>query len=96
MNDFTKWDSGGLTQGAADLRNAYRAIKDELDDLESTLEAKLEYWEGDARSAYSDAKSDWNKATDELNDILERLGLAVNNINDNYTATERSNSGIFG
>ena len=96
MTEFTQWDSGSLSQGAADLRLAYRGIEDELNDLEKALEAKLDLWEGDAKQAYWDAKAQWEQGTRELNNILERLGVAVTDIESNYSATERANQGIFG
>lgn len=96
MSDFTAWNGEALTQGAADLRLAYRGIRDELNDLQTALEAKLEQWDGDARSAYQDAKQQWNEGANGLNDILDRLNLAVDNIHNNYSGAERANQGIFG
>lgn len=95
MSDYTAWNSEGLTQGAADLRLAYRGIRDSLNDLEKALEAKLGEWSGEAREAYTDAKRQWNEGANGLNDILDNLNLAVENIHSNYSATERANQGIF-
>jgi WXG100 family type VII secretion target len=95
MTDFTRWDPAALDQLQANLRLAYRGVEDETNDLEKALEAKLAEWDGDAKQAYWDAKAQWEKAIGELNDVLSQLGAAVENIKGNYTATERSNTGIF-
>lgn len=96
MNDYTAWNGEALTQGAADMRLAYRGIRDSLDDLEKALEAKLGQWDGDARAAYTEAKQQWNEGANGLNEILDRLNLAVENIHGNYSGAERANQGIFG
>jgi WXG100 family type VII secretion target len=95
MSDFTRWDPAALDQLQANLRLAYRGIEDETNDLEKSLEAKLANWDGGAKEAYWDAKRQWEKAIQELNQVLGQLGAAVQNIKDNYTETERSNSTIF-
>ena len=95
MSDFTRWDPASLDTLQANLRLAYRGVQDETDDLEKTLEGKLADWDGDARAAYTDAKAQWDKACRELNDVLGQLGAAVENIKQNYTDTERSNTTVF-
>lgn len=95
MSDTTTYDSAALQQLAADLRLAYRGISDELDDLEKSLESKLAMWDGEARGAYTDAKRQWDQKTVELNTILQQIGAAVENTNENYTRTEKDNTSMF-
>ena len=95
MTDFTRWDPAALDQLQANLRLAYRGIEDETNDLEKSLEGKLAEWDGEAKTAYWEAKAQWEKAISELNAVLDQLGAAVENIKTNYTDTERSNSTIF-
>lgn len=95
MSDYTRWDSGGMSQAEADLRLAYRGIAGELEDLEREVEKHLDRWTGTARDAYTTAKSEWHKGTDELNTILGTLGVAVRDIHENYTKAERDNQTIF-
>lgn len=93
--DYTRWSAGSMTQAVADLRTAYRLTEDELNDLETALEGKLQDWEGGARQAYWDAKRDWEQQTKELNAILEQLGAAVGDVHENYNAAEKDGVGIF-
>lgn len=95
MSDYTAWNGSSMTQAEADLRLAYRGIKDELEDLEREVEKHLQQWTGTARESYTSAKSDWHTATDELNHILGTLGVAVRDIHDNYSQAERDNQTIF-
>jgi WXG100 family type VII secretion target len=84
-----------MTQAVADLRSAYRMTEDELNDLEKSLEGKLQEWQGDARGAYWTAKAEWEKQTRELNTVLEQLGAAVSDVHANYNQAERDGVGIF-
>ena len=95
MSDLTRWNSQALLDLQSNLRLAYRGVEDETNDLEKSLEAKLQEWDGDAKTAYWDAKAQWEKAIRELNGVLDQLHAAVQNVHDNYTATERSNTTIF-
>jgi WXG100 family type VII secretion target len=93
--DYTRWSAGSMSQGVADMRMAYRATEDELNDLESALEGKLQEWEGGAREAYWVAKREWEEATRDLNAVLEQLGAGVENVHQNYDQAERDGVGIF-
>lgn len=94
--DFTRWDDGKMSEAEADLRLAYRQIKENLENLEKDLEKTLGQWESEAREYYDDARRQWNEGAAGLNDILAQLGVAVGNIRENYTATEKNNASIFG
>lgn len=94
-DSFTQWNAGAMTQAVADLRSAYRMTKDELDDLEKSVETHLAQWTGDARGAYTTAKAQWDKDANELNDVLERLGAGVEDVHGNYNQAERDGVGIF-
>jgi WXG100 family type VII secretion target len=94
-NDSTTWSAAAMTQAVADFRSAYRMTEDELNDLESAVENKLQEWTGDAREAYTVAKKTWEQDTKDLNAILEQLGAAVENVHGNYNQAERDGVGIF-
>jgi 6 kDa early secretory antigenic target len=95
MSDSTTWSAAAMTQAVADFRSAYRMTEDELNDLESAVENRLQEWTGDAKEAYGVAKREWEKTTRELNAILEQLGAAVENVHGNYNQAERDGVGIF-
>ena len=93
--NVTAWSAQALDELEANLRLAYRGVEDETNDLEKYIEGKLQDWTGDAREAYTDAKRQWEQAIRELNGVLDNLGVAVKNIHENYSSTERSNATIL-
>ncbi|GAA3969261.1 hypothetical protein GCM10023085_59500 [Actinomadura viridis] len=85
-----------LQQAQADFTLAYRALTDELDDLEKNLESKLSRWEGNAVEAYWIHKREWDKAAQHIGTVLNQLGMVIGDAHTNYTAAERRNQGIWG
>lgn len=95
MSDYTKANFGAMQQAQADFTLAYRALTDELDDLEKTLEKQLAQWEGDAVSAYWDAKRQWDAAANHIGQVLNQLGAVIGEAHSNYSSAERRNQGIW-
>ncbi|REE96581.1 WXG100 family type VII secretion target [Thermomonospora umbrina] len=95
MTDYTKVNFGGMQQAQADFTLAYRALVDELDDLEKTLEAQLSQWEGDAVTAYWEAKAKWDAAAAQIGNVLAQLGTVIGEAHSNYSAAERANQGLW-
>ncbi|MCP2343647.1 WXG100 family type VII secretion target [Actinomadura rupiterrae] len=93
---YTKANFGTMQQAQADFTLAYRALIDELSDLEKELEKHLQQWEGDAVSAYWDAKRQWDSAAQHIGTVLNQLGVVIGEAHQNYSAAERKNSGIWG
>ncbi|WP_165966620.1 WXG100 family type VII secretion target [Actinomadura sp. 7K507] len=92
MSDsYTKANFGQMQQAQADFTLAYRALVDELDDLEKVLENSLSQWEGGARSAYWDAKRQWDTAAAQIGQILSQLGVTIGDAHSNYSGAERAN-----
>ena len=92
---YTEWRAEVLEQLSTDLGLAHQAIVETFDDLEKTCEAKLAQWDGDARQAYTTAKTQWNKQQEEMNDILQKFQQAVTQIHEQYGNTEKQNASIF-
>jgi len=95
-DSYTKANFGTMQQAQADFSLAYRALVDELHDLESTLEKHLGQWEGDAQGAYWDAKRQWDAAANHIGRVLNELGVVIGEAHSNYSNAERRNQGIWG
>ncbi|WP_245623296.1 WXG100 family type VII secretion target [Spirillospora albida] len=96
MSDsYTKANFGAMQQAQADFTLAYRALVDELDDLEKTLESQLAQWEGGAQGAYWDAKRQWDTAAAHIGQVLSQLGVVIGEAHSNYTGAERANLNIW-
>ncbi|TDD83281.1 WXG100 family type VII secretion target [Actinomadura rubrisoli] len=97
MSDsYTKANFGTMQQAQADFTLAYRALVDELDDLEKELEKHLAQWEGSAQGAYWEAKAQWDAAAAHIGKVLNQLGVVIGEAHSNYSAAERRNQGIWG
>lgn len=97
MSDsYTKANFGTMQQAQADFSLAYRALTDELHDLESQLERHLSQWEGDAQGAYWEAKRTWDAAAAHMGQVLSQLGVVIGEAHSNYSSAERRNQGIWG
>ena len=96
MSDsYTRADFGAMQQAQADFTLAYRALVDELDDLEKALELHLSQWEGGAQSTYWDAKRQWDAAAAHIGRVLNQLGVVIGEAYSNYSAAERANRNIW-
>jgi WXG100 family type VII secretion target len=95
MSDVTQVDFGGLGQGSAGIMATYRALQGTLDDLERQLEPMLSTWDGQAREAYFQQKQKWDSASASMATILQQMGRAVDEANENYQAAENSNRGLW-
>lgn len=96
MSDYTRANFSGLQTAQADFGLSYRALVDTLDDLERDLESKLAQWEGSARSAYYEAKKQWDSAAAHMGQVLQQLGVVIGDAHENYSAAERRNAGLWG
>ncbi|WP_131739488.1 WXG100 family type VII secretion target [Actinomadura roseirufa] len=85
-----------MQQAEADFSLAYRALLDELHDLESELEKNLSRWEGDAQGAYWTFKAEWDKSAAHIGQVLAQLGIVIGEAHSNYSNAERKNQGIWG
>jgi len=95
MSDYSKFDPAALDSLQSNLRNAYSAVDEITNTLESKIEQNIEAWEGGARDAYFQRKTEWEKLIGELNQVLMQLSDAIGQINEQYQATEAANMKSF-
>ncbi len=93
--DYTRANFGTLQQAEADFSLAFRALRDELDDLNGELRTLLAPWVGVAGSTYETAKTQWNSAANDMSAVLNQLGLVIGNVHQNYSAAEKANNDLW-
>jgi WXG100 family type VII secretion target len=74
----------------------YRQLQSTLEMLESELAPMVTSWDGEAREAYFAQKTKWEQASAAMSQILQQMGQAVADAHANYSAAERSNTGMWG
>lgn len=97
MSDsYTAANFATLSSSAENYAIVAGTIRKELDDLESSLQSKLSQWEGDAQQAYWRFKKQWDAAAADMQNVVQRLGLAIGSAHENYTAAEKYGVNLFG
>lgn len=90
------WEEALFDDLIDELKKTASGMTNETENLERQLGPLFETWEGDARAAYQTAKGEWDKAEQELRDIIEQLGQAINDVKEGFISTESSNAQLFG
>lgn len=95
MSDFTSVNAGAMQQGIADLNTAYKALTEQLSTLEGQLNSSLAQWDGAARSAYTQAKAEWDAAANHMGDVIAKMQQVMTQISENYDSNERAIQGSW-
>jgi len=93
--DYTRANFSTFAQAETDFSLAYRALVDELDDLDRDLKKLLAPWVGQAGSAYEVAKAAWTSAAADMGNVLKALGLSITDVHQNYSAAEKANNDLW-
>jgi WXG100 family type VII secretion target len=80
------YDANAHSDASNDIRTADTNIRNELDSIEGFANGKLATWSAKSQQQYRDAKDQWNKAADEMQNILAKAAPTLDNIHENYTA----------
>lgn len=83
----------------AEVANASQAINSTsgtleglLGDLKARIAPLAAGYEGAASEAWQEKQAQWDRAYDDLKQVLSSIGSAVGQAGENYEATERANS----
>lgn len=92
---------GRIALSYEELESAHSQILSQSGEMEGTLQdlrTQLDAmdWEGDDKTAYEEAKVQWDNAFAKINEILQGVGTAVNNAKERYMETEAANAQRFG
>lgn len=94
--DFTRVTKASMTAGIDALEGAQKALREELNDLESKLQSSLAQWDGAGQAAYREAKSKWDASAQKMAEVVLKMRSTLSMIDENYTSTERAVQGSWG
>ncbi|TCO65382.1 WXG100 family type VII secretion target [Actinocrispum wychmicini] len=86
--DHIKVSFAAVEQAGVNITSTFNKMTQELDDLKSRLAPLAEAYQGQARDAWNQVQTDWNKNQDELNQVLSSIGTAVSQAAQDYRDTE--------
>lgn len=84
-----------LDQAAADMYDTVKKIDDRMNRLEQELEPLRSDWHGQAQEAYRLAKAKWDRAIQEMRDLLDQSHQSVYQSNAEYMAADRRGAAQF-
>lgn len=86
-----KVDFAALDAGSGDIRTAARNLRGSVADMDSGIKKMQGQWDGEAKAAYQAAQEKWNSAMEDINQLLEEVGGAVDQARAEYHAAEQRN-----
>lgn len=78
------------------IRGKSNQIKADLETLEKRVNELKASWEGEATTAYAAAQAAWDKQINEMEQLLGRIGVKLNEIADGYEAKDAQSAKRFG
>jgi early secretory antigenic target protein ESAT-6 len=88
-------DFAAMQQAAADIQSAINKLNSDLDTLESDAQPLISTWSGEAQSAYFQRQQTWTNAANDLSQTLRAIQKALVDSTQDYTQTEKTNTGLF-
>ncbi|WP_238586412.1 WXG100 family type VII secretion target [Rhodococcus rhodochrous] len=86
--DVIRQDFGGIDDLHARVVGLQRGMNDTLDRIRSQVEPLVQTWDGQARSEYHVTQQKWDRASADLNLLLDRIAVAVARGNDEMRSVE--------
>lgn len=93
--DGLRVNHAGLETAAQDLANSVKRIDERLNRLESELAPLRSDWTGNAQQSYQVAKTKWDKAMQEMRDLLQETSTTVHQSNADYRAADQRGAASF-
>lgn len=85
-----------LDGAAANIKAAALAIEDKLTQLERRMTGRMDEWTGEASTSFTEARTRWDAAMNDMKDVLNDIGLTVGLSNEEYKRAESANAKRFG
>lgn len=95
QDDYTAVNFHGMEQAKADFEIIYKAVEDELEDLNKDLVNLLGEWVGKANNQYGQTMDQWNKAAADMAGTLQALHVTIGDIHSNYSEAELHNARLW-
>src|ERR1700754_1748721 len=90
--DTIKVSFGAVDNLASNIDAQVRQIEDQLDTLRSAIQKLAAEWQGGANEAFQAVQNRWNSSADDLQQVLNRIAMAVHTAHDQYQQTEQANT----
>lgn len=84
-----------VQQGRADTVRTHDNLNGTLGDLRGYLAPLVAEWTGAASEAYQQHQKLWDQGVADLNDVLFKVGAALDSSHTHYTSAESTNSARF-
>lgn len=87
---------GELENARGSIQTTWANISRELEDLKRYLQPLVATWSGEASTAYQAQQAKWDRASADLNQVLNQIGVALGTSNENFQTAERQNASRYG
>ncbi len=94
--DTIKVSFGAVDSLASSIDSQVKQIEDQLDTLRSAITKLGGEWQGGAQDAFRAVQNNWNSSADDLQQVLNRIAMAVHTAHDQYQQTESQNTATWG
>ncbi|MEV1288305.1 WXG100 family type VII secretion target [Micromonospora sp. NPDC049679] len=84
-----------LQQASADIQKALNNLESQLGQLERDAAPLVASWDGEAKEAYQVRQNRWRSASQDLQNMLREIKVAVDESAADYLSTEKKNTGLF-
>lgn len=84
-----------MQQASADIQKALNTLDSQLDQLERDAAPLVATWDGEAKQAYEVRQAKWRQASQDLQNMLRDIKVALDESAADYLATEKKNTGLF-
>ncbi|HEX7302661.1 WXG100 family type VII secretion target [Lentzea sp.] len=81
-----------VANAASTITQSSKTIDDLNDQLRQKVTSTLAGWTGSAGEAYQGAQAKWDQASNDLNQVLAAIGVAVQQASEAYAQAEQSNA----
>ena len=96
MSNFIHASTGTIAQAATDIAGTMGWIDGLRDDLESTVIRPLQTaWQGEASGAWTAVQTEWNQASQAINELLMQIGQATGTSAEDLLNAEVTNLSIW-
>lgn len=91
-----KYQFSAIEGAAADISATSGRINQLLADLAAQIKPMVSTWEGEAASAYQAAQDKWDRAAEELNQVLATISRTVSQGNERMSDVNRRAAASWG
>jgi 6 kDa early secretory antigenic target len=84
-----------LQQASADIQKALSTLESQLSQLERDAAPLVATWSGEAKQAYDQRQARWRAASQDLQNMLREIKIAVDDSAADYLSTEKKNTSLF-